>query len=271
MNLIVSPEFAAAFIALQKALRPVIKDSKNSQFGNRKYASLDAIYDTVRGTCADHDCALTQDAEPSEDGSALFVRARLIYKTGESMTSTVYIPLAKRDAQGAGAALTYGRRYSTAGLLCIVCDDDDDGNAAVPPKAASVRDQVNAAFDDPYGAPPSPSPGKKASAATQRHGWTGTPADHPMPFGDFKGVRIGDRTADELKKLLKWCRDPKDPARVKKFADLAEDIATVLMDQSLGTTATKKPARTALPTAAEPDFSDYPPALNDEDQSDLPF
>ena len=37
--------------------------------------------------------------------------------------------MAKEDAQGYGAAMTYARRYAIMGMLGLVADADDDGNA----------------------------------------------------------------------------------------------------------------------------------------------
>mgnify|MGYP002132282933 FL=1 len=43
------------------------------------------------------------------------------------------VPVTKPDAQGAGSALTYMRRYALAAVVGVV-QADDDGNAASSPK-----------------------------------------------------------------------------------------------------------------------------------------
>jgi hypothetical protein len=50
------------------------------------------------------------------------------------------VPVTKADAQGAGSALTYMRRYALAAVVGVV-QADDDGNAASNPtsKPAVVK------------------------------------------------------------------------------------------------------------------------------------
>ena len=51
-------------------------------------------------------------------------------------TDPLTLRAVKTDPQGAGSAVTYGRRYSLSAALGVAWDDDDDGNeASTPPKA----------------------------------------------------------------------------------------------------------------------------------------
>ena len=56
----------------------------------------------------------------------------LAHESGEWMGQEMTVPVTKADAQGAGSAITYMRRYALAAVLGIV-QADDDGNAASNP------------------------------------------------------------------------------------------------------------------------------------------
>lgn len=199
---------APALVKAQAAMQAIGKDSTNPHFKN-KYASLDTIIETIRPILGAHGLALTQTAEAVADGKALIVLTTLVHTSGETLTGSAYVPIAKQDAQGAGGALTYGRRYSLAALLCLATEEDDDGNAASRPKA-----QPRAAKSEP--------------APEGFHGSNGTKpdADKAWPFGDKKGTRLGDFSSDELKQMQKWCKE-------KKKDDIAKAIGNVLTDRAL--------------------------------------
>jgi hypothetical protein len=57
----------------------------------------------------------------------------LSHSSGEWIGQEMSVPVTKLDAQGAGSALTYMRRYALAAVVGVV-QADDDGNAASSPK-----------------------------------------------------------------------------------------------------------------------------------------
>jgi hypothetical protein len=57
-----------------------------------------------------------------------------MHRSGQWISGTAVVPIAKQDAQGYGATLTYARRYGLAALLGIT-QDDDDGERACASKA----------------------------------------------------------------------------------------------------------------------------------------
>ena len=131
---------AAALAKAQGEIKTIQKDSKNPHFKN-SYASLDAILETVRPTLAKHGLALVQGATaPSYDEAgrvtAIVVETMLVHASGEHLTNGCVIPIAKVDPQGAGGAMTYGRRYGVSALLALATDEDDDGNVASARTAA---------------------------------------------------------------------------------------------------------------------------------------
>ena len=118
-------------MALVKALTEiegVTKDKVNPHFKS-KYADLSSVLETVRPVFARYNMAVTQETAPSEDG--VIVETVVLHMSGEERRfGKLYVPANKRDAQGAGSALTYARRYSLMTALGIPAEDDD-GNAAV--------------------------------------------------------------------------------------------------------------------------------------------
>jgi hypothetical protein len=170
---------AAAMAAAQSEIRAVQKDSTNPHFKNH-YASLDTILETVRPTLAKHGLSLMQGAStPHTDEAgritAFAVETMLLHKSGEYITNTAVMPLAKHDPQGAGGALTYGRRYGVSALLALATEEDDDGNSAMPTphqRAQQMAQQVVQASAPAPAAAPQPAPqaapanGASASAPT---------------------------------------------------------------------------------------------------------
>jgi hypothetical protein len=133
---------AAALAKAQGEIKSIAKDRTNPHFKNR-YATLDAILETVRPTLAKHGLALVQGATaPSYDEAgrvtAIVVETMLVHASGEHLTNGCVIPIAKLDPQAAGGAMTYGRRYGVSALLALATDEDDDGNVASPRPAAPV-------------------------------------------------------------------------------------------------------------------------------------
>lgn len=173
-------QIAPALVGIHNELRAIVKDSKNPAFKS-KYASLDAILDTVRPILVKHGCFITQTVtegathnvtmrrkqnnedtdqtvETFQETSVFTITAlsRCMHLSGQWIESYSIVPVAKFDAHGLGAAQTYARRFSLASLLALATDEDDDGNAAThtaPPvqKVLGIGDQFWLAVNQRYG------------------------------------------------------------------------------------------------------------------------
>ena len=67
---------------------------------------------------------------PTSDETAVTVTTLLMHSSGQFIESEPFkVLLTKKDAQAAGSALTYARRYSLSSVLGIAWDDDDDGDS----------------------------------------------------------------------------------------------------------------------------------------------
>lgn len=129
-----SPTIAKLCEALhgaQGVLTGVVKDAKNPHFKNR-YATLEAVLDTARPALQANGLIVSQAPGRMVDG-CVEITTMLAHVSGEWMRSTLHIPLAKRDPQGLGSAVTYGCRYALMAALCVP-PTDDDGEASMPPR-----------------------------------------------------------------------------------------------------------------------------------------
>ncbi len=177
-----SPEIGTLAEAIAKAqaeLENVDQTGKNPAFKAAdgkasKYVKLGAVLDTVRPIFSKHGIAVVQMPVNGE-GSNVGIVTLLAHSCGQWIESRMYVAPMKFDAQGAGSAITYLRRYSLMAMTGVA-PDDDDGNAAVA-RPERARVEANPFDDDPgysggpagarVTAPPSSPPpnGKAAPAA----------------------------------------------------------------------------------------------------------
>lgn len=211
---------AKALAAVQGKVAPIGKDATNPHFRN-KYASLDAIMESVRPLLAANGLSIVQGGGApisNVDGivTGVAVETMLLHTSGEYVSSTITLPLDKGTAQAVGGAITYGRRYGVSALLALTTDEDDDGHAASAPRTTrAVARPALAPAVSPNGA---------------RNGDAGAHA-RPMPFGKSKGTPLGEMDSDALDSVVQWCTEK------GKYADLITDCNTVLKDRLAAETA----------------------------------
>lgn len=135
-------EIAKAMAVAQGEMTPASKSSTNPHFKS-KYADLAAIWEAIRPSLRKNEICVWQDVTSTEIGIA--VTTRLTHSSGQWVEfGPLEIPLFKRDAQGVGSAISYGKRYALGAALGVVSDEDDDGNAACAqskPKAQVITSQ----------------------------------------------------------------------------------------------------------------------------------
>jgi hypothetical protein len=120
-----------AFIEAYAEMTNPKKNASNPAFKS-KYANLEELIAVTRPILTAVGLALVQ--QPVSEDGAIGVHSYLMAATGETIDFGSYtVPLAKHDAQGAGSALTYTRRYSIAAIFGLA-QEDDDGNAAAKPQ-----------------------------------------------------------------------------------------------------------------------------------------
>lgn len=124
---------AKALSIVQGKLTYAKKDSKNPFFKSN-YADLESVWDACRDLLSNNGLAVTQFPGEYFDGT-MSLTTIITHSSGEWISQIMSVPVTKPDAQGAGSALTYMRRYALAAVVGVV-QADDDGNAASQPKSA---------------------------------------------------------------------------------------------------------------------------------------
>jgi hypothetical protein len=122
---------AKALSIVQGKLTYASKDSANPFFKS-KYADLESVWDSCRALLSDNGLSVIQFPGEYFDGT-MSLTTILAHASGEWMSQQMSVPVTKPDAQGAGSALSYMRRYALSAVVGVV-QADDDGNAASSPK-----------------------------------------------------------------------------------------------------------------------------------------
>ena len=123
-------KFSKAFVTAQSHLRAARLDGKNPHFHSR-FATLREVADVARDALSGQSIAVMQSpGQYDSQTKTLPITTRLVHESGQWMEGTLSLPVERPNAQGAGSAITYGRRYALAAMCGIVADDDDDGNGA---------------------------------------------------------------------------------------------------------------------------------------------
>lgn len=110
----------------------------NNPFFKSKYADLGAVVQAVKEPFANNGLSYVQF--PIEQTGRIGVETILMHESGEWLSNEFTVQLSKQDAQGAGSAITYCRRYGLQSIAGIP-SDDDDGNAASKTAGPSKEDQ----------------------------------------------------------------------------------------------------------------------------------
>lgn len=119
-------KLAAAMCKAQSEMGGAAKGA-NNPFFKSKYADLSAVVQAVKEPFANNGLSYVQF--PIEHGGRIGVETILMHESGEYLSQEFTVQLSKQDAQGAGSAITYCRRYALQSIAGIP-SEDDDGNAA---------------------------------------------------------------------------------------------------------------------------------------------
>lgn len=130
-------ELATALALAQAEMQNPTFDSVNPHFKN-KFASLVSVRAAVIPVLNKHGLSISQFPVSAELRAG--VVNILMHTSGQWIEEGCILPLTKNDAQGAGSAITYARRYSLQSIAGVVADEDDDAEAAstAPRKPATA-------------------------------------------------------------------------------------------------------------------------------------
>lgn len=129
-------EIFSAFAKFQGEVNNPKTTQVNPQFRS-KYSPLDVVINEVKPILAKYGLSVNQST--GSEGENIVIKTLLMHESGEWMESEPLVLPAYQlgkggaknySAQGAGSAITYGRRYSLSAILGIASESDDDGNGA---------------------------------------------------------------------------------------------------------------------------------------------
>lgn len=164
-------KLAAALSTFQAEIKNPSNTATNPAFRSR-YAPLEVVINTVRPILAKHGLSFIQST--GSEGESIIIKTMLLHESGEWIESDpLFLPayqlkgggVKEFNAQGAGSALTYARRYSLSAILGISSEDDDDANVqstGAQQQAASLKDKMVKTAPPPvdkmavYAPPPAP-------------------------------------------------------------------------------------------------------------------
>ena len=110
---------------------------KTNPFFKAKYADLSAVIQAIKEPFASNGLSYVQF--PIEDQGRIGIETILMHSSGEWMSQKFTVQLTKQDAQGAGSAITYCRRYGLQAVAGIPSEDDDGNAASKPAKTAKPK------------------------------------------------------------------------------------------------------------------------------------
>ena len=119
-------EIAIAMNNAQHEMGGASKGAENPFFKST-YADLGSVIQVVKEPFFNNGLSYVQF--PIEENGRIGVETILMHVSGEWLSSSFTVQLTKQDAQGAGSAITYCKRYSLQAVAGIP-SEDDDGNAA---------------------------------------------------------------------------------------------------------------------------------------------
>lgn len=125
-----------ALVKAQQEIDHIVQDAKNPFFKS-DYATLKAVFDSVKKPLNDNNIYIQQVSHPCDDGVMV---ETIFYGHGGSMnTGRVHIPAAKTDPQAYGSALSYAKRYSLL-MACGIAtkNEDDDAEKAMQRTSKTV-------------------------------------------------------------------------------------------------------------------------------------
>ncbi|QQV88670.1 recombinase [Kosakonia phage Kc166B] len=117
-----------AFLAARENMANVKKNAQNPHLKNN-YANLEAFLAAIRPALEANELVIVQSERVEPGNSDLILETCILHKSGQYIAGEMSMPVAKKDAQGKGSALTYCRRYAISAMFGIA-QADDDGNAA---------------------------------------------------------------------------------------------------------------------------------------------
>lgn len=125
------PDLFKALIAVQKELKPAVRDSTNPHFRST-YADLESCFAAGLPVLNKHGICLIQIPSGNADNGTIAVTTILGHESGQFISGQLEMALPESNPQKAGSAITYFKRYGFGAFIGLSTEEDDDGNKASP-------------------------------------------------------------------------------------------------------------------------------------------
>ena len=132
-------EIAKAMCAAQAQMTGAKKTSVNPFFKS-KYSDFVSVVEAVKTAFAENGLSYVQF--PIEEAGRIGIETILMHSSGEFLSNSFTVALSKQDAQAAGSALTYCRRYSLQSIAGIPSEDDDGNSESKAPTYTTPLTQM---------------------------------------------------------------------------------------------------------------------------------
>ena len=123
-------DLAAALCLAQAEMGGATKNSTNPHFKS-SFADLESVIKIIKPAFFKHGLSFIQLPITSEGGKGIGVSTMLMHSSGQWIEGEYLLPLEKVTPQGAGAAITYARRYGLVSLVGIPQVDLDAEDISV--------------------------------------------------------------------------------------------------------------------------------------------
>lgn len=151
-------KLAAALVKAQAQIRSAEKTAVNPSLRNQ-YADIDAVWTAIRTPLVAAELAVIQapTIEIVDGVRYAVVITEILHSSGQWCRHECRLPVpggnrGVNDAQAAGVAVTYARRYSILGLLSVAGEHDTDGHVSRhDPSWKADRKKFCAALKDQHG------------------------------------------------------------------------------------------------------------------------
>jgi len=120
-------EISKALAKFQEEVKQPMKDKENPYF-KKNYVPLENVVESISNCGPKNGLSFVQWPKNDETGR-VGVATLLMHTSGEFIEfDAVFMKADKETVQGAGALITYLKRYSLSAIYGITSDEDDDGN-----------------------------------------------------------------------------------------------------------------------------------------------
>ena len=123
-------DLATALCLAQGEIGGAVKNNTNPHFKSA-FADLESVIKVIKPAFLKHGLSFVQLPITSEGGKGIGVSTMLMHSSGQWIEGEYLLPLEKVTPQGAGAAITYARRYGLVSLVGIPQVDLDAEDISV--------------------------------------------------------------------------------------------------------------------------------------------